>query len=371
MGNGTYHRYAVDSTGINPDNLVAGEEHSLTNRELRFVIPMHAPFFSEHVAVYDAVTNRVLTKTTKDVQGQYTIPLISQEATLKFGLEVADGILITDPTVSSSVRITYQAVGGVFQNNISNVVNIFETFLNDNRAIDWTTGIYGKPNYYPPGEHPHHIVDIFGFESMSFMLERIYQAILLGHVPAYEMIFEALRNNSASKEDIDNGIVNNKLVPLDVLQYASNRYNFNQVTLTPMETLAGNGKIVHYDVTESNAPLQDRLYWTIEHITSSPEDFVLNSGSFQLFKGRGSFQVQTALDFYPEDNETFKIVIHRGGPDRYVLLTSHEMTLKAHSSYYQTRLLEAMRVSCLGSPRIKRTAKVHAVNRGIWKSPQS
>ncbi len=371
MPNGTYHRYAIDPTGSNIDNFVSGEEHDLSDRELRFVIPKHAPFFSENVVVYDAATNLPLVKTTKDTPGQYIIPLISQEATLKFGLEVADGILITDQSVSSKVKISYQVVGGVFQSNIDNVVNIFETFLNDNRAIDWFTGIYGKPNYYPPGEHPHHIVDIFGFESMTFMLERIYQAILLGHVPAYEMIFDALKNHRATKDDVDNGIVNDKLVPLDVLQYASNRYNYNQVTLSALRTVAGNGKILHFTVQETNAPISDRLYWTIEHITSTPDDFVLNSGSFTLHKGVGSFQVQTALNFFPENDETFKISLRRGGPDRYVLLTSNEFTLKAHSSFYQGRILEAMRVSCLGSPRIKRTAKVHAVNRGLWKSPQS
>lgn len=371
MGNGTYHRYAVDPTGVNPDNLVVGEVHTLSDRELRFVIPSHAPFFSEGVVVYDAVTNRPLTKTTKDIPGQYIIPLISQEATLKFGLEVADGILITDQSVSSTVRVTYQAVGGVFQSNIDNVVNIFETFLNDNRAIDWVTGVYGKPNYYPPGEHPHHIVDIYGFESMTFMLERIYQAILLGHVPAYEMIFEALKNHRASKEDIDNGIVSDKLVPLDVLQYATNRYNYNQISMTPMEAISGDGRITNFQVKCTNSPLHDRLYWSIEHVTTRPDDFVLNSGSFTLFRGEGSFNIQTALNLFPETAEKFKVYLRRGGPDRYVVLESYEFTLPAHSSNYRDRILDAMKTSCLGSPRLKRKAKVHSINRGIWKSPQS
>ncbi len=371
MTNGVYHRYALDPTGVNPDNLVAGEAHVLSDRPQRFLIPKHGPFFSDSVILYDADTGQRLVKRSDLTEGHYVIPLISQEATLKFGLEVADGILITDPLIARNVLVTYQSVGGNFQNNIANVANIFEAFLNDNRAIDWITGVYGKPNYYPPGPHPTHLIDIFGFESLTFVMERIYQAILLGQVPAYEMIFDALKNHRATKEDVDAGRVNDKLVPLDVLQYATQRYNYNQISLLPMEGRLKNGKSLWFDVYCTNAPSVDQLYWKIHHLTTSPDDFVLASGSVQLIKGHGRFMIQSILDRRSEGPERFQVHLCRGGPDRYTVLESYDFTIGEHTSFYQDRILEACRIPCINSPRVKRTPKIVGVGRPILSSQQS
>ena len=372
MSDQVYIRYAYDPTGSNPDNLVVNEEIRLSTRELRAAVPMHGPFYVESLRVYDKYTMQPLKRITKDSPtGDFSVPMISQEATLKLGQEVADTFLIMATQPTDTILVTYQAVGGNFQRNIQNVVNIFEAFLNDNRKVDWVTGIYGKPTHYPPGPHPTHMVDIFGFESMNFMLERIYQAILLGNTPAYEMILDALNKNKASKEDVDEGRINDKLVPLDVLQYATNKYNYNQISLTPMEGFAGNGRSVRLEVTATNAPLVDRLYWTIEHITTKHDDFVTNSGSFALNKGEGYFYIQTALTLAAENDEKFRILLRRGGPDRYVVLASYEFTIPKHTSNYKDRILEAMRVSCTGSPRLARKPKIVGIGRGIWKAVHS
>lgn len=371
MGNGVYQRYMLDPTGTNPDNLVSGEEHVLENLQYRFIVPKHGPFYSESVVVVDAVTNTPLVKTTKDVVGQYTIPVISQEATLKMGLEVADAILITDQSVATRVYVSYQTVGGFFQRNVDNVVNIFNAFLNDNRKVDWLNGIYGKPTEFPPSVHAHSLMDVFGFETMTFMLERINQAILLGNTPAFQMILDAIMNLRASKEDVDNGIISDGLVSLEVLQHATQRYNFNSVVMTPMDAFCGNGKTTTVDVRTTDCPLHDRLYWTIEHITTKDEDFVLTSGYFDIYRNQGSFQIQTALNLYPENDEQFRVLLRRGGPDRYVIASSYEFTIPMHTSLYRDRILDGYRVPTLSTPRLKKTALINAVNRGVWNAKQN
>lgn len=371
MPNGIYQRYPLDPTGINPDNLVSAEEHLLDNLRYRFIIPKHGPFYSESVVVVDAVTNTPLVKTTATVVGQYTIPVISQEATLKMGLEVADAILISDETVSSRVYVTYQTIGGEFQRNADNIVNIYNALMNDNRKVDWLTGIFGKPADYPPSAHPHSLMDIFGFETMTFMLERIYQAILLGNTPAFQMILDAILSMKASVQDIDEGISGDKLVSLEVLQHATQRYNFNSIQVTPMESFCGNGAVTTLAVKASDSPLNDLLYWTIEHITTKEEDFVLNSGTVPLYKGEGSFQIQTALNLYPENDETFRVQFRRGGPDRYVVMTTYEFTIPAHTSLYRDRILDAYRVPTLSTPRLAKTALTNSVNRGVWNAKQN
>ena len=121
-----YYRYPEDPTGVNPDNLVSGEIHQLSNRPIRVAVPKYAPFFTDSLIVYDGLTQQPL------VRGQdYKIPTISREATLRFGKEIADAILIENSNVSDEIRITYQVLGGVHQNNIDNIVNIYEQFVND------------------------------------------------------------------------------------------------------------------------------------------------------------------------------------------------------------------------------------------------
>lgn len=366
-----YQRYPLDTTGTNPDNFISAEEHQLENLQFRFVIPKHGPFYSESVVVMDAVTNQPLIKTSDDIVGQYTIPVISQEATLKMGLEVADAILITDRTVASRVYVSYQTVGGYFQKNTDNIVNIFNAYLNDNRRVDWVTGLYGKPTEFPPSTHAHSLMDVFGFETMTFMLERINQAILLGNTPAFQMILDAIMDLRATREDVDNGIITDKIVSLEVLQHATQRYNFNNITLTPMEAFCGNGGVTTIRVRTTDAPTRDRLYWTIEHVTTRDEDFVLSSGSFEVYRNEGTFQIQTALNLYPEGDDRFRIQLRRGGPDRYVVMTSYEFTIPAHTSLYRDRILDAYRVPTLSTPRLAKTALTNSVNRGVWHAKQN
>lgn len=360
MPNGI-QRYALDPTGENQDNLIIQENKILSNRDLRFLIPTHGPFFSDSVHVYDGVTNRPLVKATANNPGDYTIPMISQEATLRFGQEIADSILITNSAVAASVNVTYQALGGNFQNNISNVVNIFETFLNDNRTIDWLTGVYGKPNEYPPSLHGHYLSDIFGFETMTYMLEQIRQAILISYSPAWDMLIDAIRTNTATKTDIEAGLVNNKLVTLEVLQHASFFYNFNSVGMIPNGVNIKNGKDQYYDVSATNAPSSDRYYWEIQHISTTFADFAYSSGYFDLTNGKGKFMIQPMRIDEPNER-TFKIKFFRGGVQRCCIFESQLMTMNAQGRLASDVLFYAMN-KLPTDPTLPITAKTYSVSR--------
>lgn len=358
-------RFMLDETGVNPDNLVSGEVVQLSDRRFRCVVPKHGPFFVDSIRLYDGETQQPLQK------AQYSIPMISQEATLRLGLEVADSLIIEDETVASTVLVTYQAVGGLFQNNIANVVAIFETFLNDNRSIDWVTGVYGKPNAYPPSEHAHAVADLFGFESLTFVFEQIRQAILLGNTPAYEMIFEALTNAKASKADVDTGEINNKLVPLDVLQHAAKYYNFNTFKVTPMVSSLEQDKSLLLKV-ETTRPLNevDTIYWRVEHIDTNPTDFISNSGTLQLYRGEGQFSLQATDTPNVADDRKFVVVFYRGGIGKLELFRTFEITLKKNNSF-SISILDASVTCCLNAPQLGKHPTVFSTNRGIWGQIQS
>lgn len=359
-----YYRYPEDPTGSNPDNLVSGEIYQLSERPIRVAAPRYAPFFTESLIVYDDLSQQPL------IRGQdYRIPMICREATLRFGKEIADAILIENPNVSNKIRITYQVLGGIHQNNIDNVVNIYEQFINDQRSVDWVTGIYGKPSEYPPSPHAHWLSDLFGFEPVTFQLERIAQAIQLGNTPAFEIMFEAMRNNIVSEEEIDRGLAVDKYLTLKQLIYAMDKFNFNSMSVKPNIRNVWNGGDLWFDLEANKIDDDVTYYWTIEHIGTSPEDFHSTSGLVHMVEGVGQFMVQTVRDRHAENNEEFRVLIRKQGVDGHILAKSRIITLARHDPFYQDRILEALRICCINSPRIKRTAKTHAVNRGQWRAP--
>lgn len=358
-------RFALDETGTNPDNLVSGEVIQLSDRRYRCAVPRHAPFYIKSLRIYDGATMQPLR------EDQYSIPMISQEATLRFGEPIADSVIIEDEAVGSTILVTYQALGGMFQNNIANVVSIFETFLNDNRSIDWATGVFGKPNVYPPTEHSHAVADLFGFEALTFVFEQIRQAILLGNVPAYEMIYEALSKNTATKPEVEVGEINTKLVPLDVLQHSNRLYNHNTFKLTPMSGMMRQDRTMVLKVEASWPQGEvDIIYWKIQHIDTSPLDFVLNSGTLQLLRGTGNLTIQATDVPNVADDRRFQIVFYRGGINKLELFRSFEITLKKNNRFLIT-ILDASVTCCINMPRLGKTPTVYSTNRGVWGQIQS
>lgn len=364
MSNGVYVRYLLDPTGANPDNLVANEEHTLSDRAIRFIAPDHGLFYKDSLRVFDGVTLQPLTEL------QYEVPIINQEASLRFAAEIADCVMIKDSQVSDKAIISYQAVGGNFQNNIQNVINIYESIANDTRMVDWMTGVYGKPSQYPSGPHPHNLADIFGWEALTFMLERIRQAILLSNVPAYETIYQSLMANFSSKEDIDRGVTNRNIVTLEVLQYAAERYNFNKFSVDPMVASIRNNQAITFNV-EATTPLEsDQLYWEVEHLTSKAADFQIASGTVDMYRGKGSFILQTVTVREDTEDRLFKINFFRGGFDGLKLFSTFELTLKRFN-FGDGTVLGALSQCCIKSPALVINPTTLSVHRGVWNAQQS
>jgi hypothetical protein len=64
------------------------------------------------------------------------------------------------------------------------------------------------------------------------------------------------------------------------------------------------------------------LYWTINHGSTSPTDFVANSGSFATTQGSGTFTVRLIRDFLTEGPETFSVQVRTGSTSGPIIATS-------------------------------------------------
>lgn len=347
-----YVRYAEDLTGINPDNKVAGELHTLSTRPIRVIVPKYGPFYVDSLVLFDNLTQQPLMKNV-----DYRTPIISREATLRTGMEVGDAILIENPNVSDQVTVTYQNLGGIYQNNIDNIVQIYESFLNDNRTVDWLDGIYGKPTEFPPALHPHWLSEMYGFEPLTVQLERIQQAILLGNTPAFETLLSAIDGKGATVAEMATGKPTKKFVTLEGLLSVLNKYNFNSLVMKPAQTTIRNGADLWIDVTASFVEENVQYYWSIEHETSSPGDFVAQTGYVNLVNGVGRFLVQITQDQFEEEGEYFRIAMRRNSGVGQIVAMTQRLTLQAHVIPPPDTIFAALQAVGVGDPGVQRTAK--------------
>lgn len=177
-------RYPLDPTGTNPDNLVVDEPHTLPARQIRAVATEYGAFYTESMVVVDAATNLPLDKGV-----QYYAAELYEVPTGMFGKEVCAIILITDPSVSPNIRITYQAVGGEYSRSVTAIIQQIEALNLDDRPVEWGA-IINKPSEYPPSHHLHDLGDIYGFEYMVHALDRIRDAILRGDDISHDTIYQ-------------------------------------------------------------------------------------------------------------------------------------------------------------------------------------
>jgi hypothetical protein len=361
-------RYPLDPTGVNPDNAIAGEIHTLNIRRIRAVAPTYGPFFTQSLLVYDRADNRQLIRGT-----DYQCVELLQEATLRFGKEISEIILILDPTVSNEVIIYYQTLGGMFQNNAAGIVNMYETAMMDHRPVDWVN-VLNKPYEYPPSLHNHLLTDLYGFDVLVVALERIRNAILLSDVPAFESLITYVDTSVqsvadkaldvVSEEEITNSTSVNKVVTFERLLFALDKLNFNGITLwqeiagnrIPLDSglVVNNGDSLILQVSSTNILDTTSLYWSIEHVSTQDVDFGLLSGIINIAGNRGRFIIPIAPSFLNEYSEKFKVTIRKNGISGPVLLSTSEITIRGNIAPESDNpiIMDYLLACCLYNPSI-------------------
>lgn len=171
------HTYQLDLTGESENNFISSETLQLSNGNLRAVSPLYAPFFSAGLTVVDKHTGSTLASDQYRLMN--LVPLLS--AMSSGNKEVYSILVITDSSVSSSVEVSYQTVGGKYVRSYATVATLIETLLNDNRNYDpaWPS-ILNKDHDFEPSLHYHALGDVIGWEYVAAALDDIKTAIVLG-----------------------------------------------------------------------------------------------------------------------------------------------------------------------------------------------
>lgn len=344
------YRYQLDPDGDKLDNLVKGEVHKLSSLRFRAIAPKYGLFFVDSLVVRDVDANRVLAKT------EYRILDLNSDATLRFGKPIAATVLITNPSVSENTAIDYQVLGGPYTDSIDAVGRMWETWLNDNRPVDWVN-VFNKPHEYPPALHNHLLRDVWGFEPVVISLERIADALLLRDIPAFEAVVNYVNNVKVPEVSEDDVLSLNRtsegVVTMRRLALAMQHLNFNAIQVSPNTAFVRNGARMDFRLTTTAYPDNEQLFWRVLHLTTTGDDFAVTAGSMLVYGNEAKFTVQLGLDAdrASENQEKFRLEICRESAMGPVLYTTGIFTIAERTV---NPFMLADLTCCYREPRIRR-----------------
>lgn len=351
------YRYELDKTGTNPNNFVSREKHTLQPKsrpsDVRVTCPTYGPFYAESLQMWDSDTGRILVNKV-----DYIATELLADASATFGKEIDQYIVVINGAVSNNVEISYQVLGGNYQNNGSVVQNVFETFLNDTRPVDWTN-VTNKPATYPPSLHMHLLQDIIGFGPLVVALERIRQAILLSNVPMFEALIDWIKNrtlNSVTEQEIRDMIPVDKVVTFQKLLFAAKTLNFNGITYRPSARVMASGAEIQFKISSTNFPPVETLYWTIRHVDTTTGNFSTDNGYVAVINQEGSFVVNTIANEEGDNRQlVFEVDLRRNSIDGPIVAESGPMSMSVGRTGVDL-LFMLLTACCPRTSRFQRTA---------------
>lgn len=164
-------RYPLDLTGKSSTNLVVGETHTLDiDTDDRLVIPRYTAYFDESLIVKQNGQPLVLNK-------DYAYTLFWQEATHHLGLGVSLAVEIINQDLFGEIELSYQVVGGEYQNDREAVLQTLSRFTNTSKKKVYWDDIVNIPEAFIPTRHLHKVDDIYGLGDVCEILKEILAEI--------------------------------------------------------------------------------------------------------------------------------------------------------------------------------------------------
>ena len=235
MSTGQYS-YALDTTGINPANLITDELHTVTavnDRTYHFIVPTFAPFFANTLRL-------------AKVDGQNLIPLVEgvdwhpslqfHGASIVTAKPVYGAISFTDLQFAGTVQIEqYQTLGGEYTLDLPTMNQVIGDIVYNPRGLSWEQ-VTNLQKMFPPIDHPWDFNNLAGTEELIGAIGRIEAAILAGATTDLDAhIRDQLNPHRTNKNQVGLSLVEN-FPPATLIQAIQGTSNTSLIT--PM-TLRG------------------------------------------------------------------------------------------------------------------------------------
>ncbi len=163
----------LDLTGVSPENLIQGEEHSPAAGTTRLIIPRFGAFYAKSLQVFDAVTGDPV------AAANFKCADIWQKATEESSETVAT-VIVLYAGAPASVALTYQAFGGPASRNAQVLLEWFNDKVASNAATLDFSELKDFPDKVDPSHHLHLASHLYGMEFITDALARLSEALTQG-----------------------------------------------------------------------------------------------------------------------------------------------------------------------------------------------
>lgn len=168
----------LDLKGTKASNRIQNETRVLVkvpDRPHRVLIPRMGAFFEDsNLKLVDQ--GRLLVKGV-----DYTTTYLYRELTHLAGKPIYAFLVITNPAVSNNLTLDYQAVGGPFGLDVSELQALLDTIEHgDQNRVDFED-IINKPKAYNPLDHMDEYWQLYGAENTVTVINRIGDVIAAGN----------------------------------------------------------------------------------------------------------------------------------------------------------------------------------------------
>lgn len=164
----------VDPTGQNPANLILTEYQQITGGARGVLRPNWGSFFKDSLQIYSVSGSDILSPMTYGTD--YAFAEIDTLASENSGKVVYQAILILNPLLTSTFSLTYQAYGGLENQNRS-LIYTYANVYTYGASIPYSN-LTNVPTLFPPASHTHDIADVYGMEWLSSWLNRIGSSVV-------------------------------------------------------------------------------------------------------------------------------------------------------------------------------------------------
>lgn len=151
-----------------PQTLVA-----LPNRKERIILLRHGGFYTEQLTIFRPDGSTL--KRGTDWSPAYLYQGLSELTTL----EAYGFIVIKNPSVPNTLKVSYRAIGGLFGVPVDELKTIMLATQNDQFEFTWDS-IVAKPSQFNADTHKHKFWQVYGWTSTIVEMDRIRKAILVG-----------------------------------------------------------------------------------------------------------------------------------------------------------------------------------------------
>lgn len=212
----------LDKTGKLSSNKITNEIHVLSDQTIRAISPEKGVFYSDSMIVYDNKNRRFLNQLSDYIFTEHYHSLSQFH-----GSDIAGIIIITNPMVSDTIKLEYQAVGEHY--NVKDTA--LREFLDkktegkDNTSLLWD--IYNTQTKFIPSDAHLDVGDQVGFEYVMYGLEKVRNSILLSEFDVTGQLLENIDSYLGNLSDMLDDRVKERYQPI-VLDFIK---QFNKVKL--------------------------------------------------------------------------------------------------------------------------------------------